>query len=100
MRGLWQRSVAESTAGELHSPFVQIRRGLATGCSARHVGVRSGPRCRRSAPLVIVGVDLSVLLPLVWELVLGEAGVDGARLDARVAVDALLGIDVELRLVV
>jgi hypothetical protein len=36
--------------------------------------------------------------PLLGELVLGEAGVDGARLDAGVAVDALVGIDEELLL--
>ena len=53
-----------------------------------------------SLALVVVGVDLGVPLPLVGELVLGEAGIDRAGLDARVAVDALLGIDVQLRLVV
>jgi predicted ArsR family transcriptional regulator len=36
------------------------------------------------------------VLPLVGDLILGEAGVDRAGLDAGVAVDALLGIDVEL----
>ena len=47
--------------------------------------------------LEVVGVDLDVALPLVRELVLGEAGVHRAGLDAGVAVDALLGVDVELR---
>ena len=46
--------------------------------------------------LEVRGVDLRVLLPLVGQLVLGEARIDRARLDAGVAVDALLGIDVEL----
>src|SRR3984893_1557274 len=53
----------------------------------------------RSAP-VIVGVDLDVTRPLLGKLVLGEARIDRAGLDARVAIDALLGVDVELRLVV
>src|ERR1700689_629739 len=43
----------------------------------------------------MVGVDLRVLLPLLRQLILGEARVDGARLDTGVAVDALLGVDVE-----
>jgi hypothetical protein len=50
------------------------------------------------APLlagVVVGVELRVLRPLVGELVLGEAGVHGTCLDARVAVDALLRVDVK-----
>jgi putative transposase len=46
--------------------------------------------------LVVVRVDLDVVLPLVGQLVLGEAGVDRAGFDAGVAVDALLGVDVEL----
>src|SRR6185312_1908296 len=50
---------------------------------------------RPAALREVVGVDLGVLLPLVRELVLGEAGVDRARLDAGVAVDALLRVDVE-----
>ena len=44
----------------------------------------------------VLGVDRRVLRPLLGELVLGEAGVDRARLDAGVAVDALVGVDVEL----
>src|SRR6185436_6891219 len=44
----------------------------------------------------VLGVDLREALPLVRQLVLGEARVDRTRLDARVAVDALLGVDVEL----
>jgi hypothetical protein len=43
--------------------------------------------------LVVAGVDLDVVLPLVWQLVLGEARVHGTRLDAGVAVDALLGVE-------
>ncbi len=46
--------------------------------------------------LVVLRVDLDVVLPLVGQLVLGKAGVDRACLDAGVAVDALLRIDVEL----
>src|SRR5436305_5937087 len=45
--------------------------------------------------LVVVGVHLGEPLPLVRELVLGEAGVHRAGLDAGVAVDALVGVDVE-----
>src|SRR5205814_8739197 len=45
--------------------------------------------------LEVVGVDLRVLRPLVRELVLGGARSHGAGLDARVAVDALLRVDVE-----
>src|SRR3954465_7572592 len=58
-----------------------------------------GPTTSRSG-LLLAGEVLGVLrdepLPLVGDLVLGEAGVDRAGLDARVAVDALLGVDVEL----
>src|SRR5215207_10654324 len=73
---------------------------------------RQARRCRRSpAPLcrwraasrpaalprllVVVGVDLNVFLPFVWQLVLREAGVHRAGLDAGVAIDALLGVDIE-----
>ena len=56
----------------------------------RHVGRELRLR------LVVLEVDLGVLLPLLRELVLGEARVDGARLDAGVAVDALVRIDEEL----
>jgi lysophospholipase L1-like esterase len=45
--------------------------------------------------LVILQVQGDVLRPLVRQLVLGEAGVDRARLDAGIAVDALLRVDVE-----
>src|SRR5262249_42824240 len=54
----------------------------------------------RPSALVVFGVDLDVLLPLVGQLILGEARVDRARLNARVAVDALLRVDVQLRLIV
>jgi hypothetical protein len=43
----------------------------------------------------VVGVDLRVLLPLLGQLILREAGIDRAGLNAGVAVDALLGVDVE-----
>jgi hypothetical protein len=46
--------------------------------------------------LVVVRVDLGEVLPLVGQLVLGEAGVDRAGLDAGVAVDALLRVDEQL----
>src|SRR4051812_1327089 len=55
--------------------------------------IRRGPP---SAALEVLGVDVAEALPLVGQLVLGEARVDRARLDARVAVDALLRVDVEL----
>src|SRR3954452_6836249 len=45
--------------------------------------------------LVVVRVHLRELLPLVGQLVLGEARVHRAGLDARIAVDALVGVDVE-----
>ena len=44
----------------------------------------------------VLRVDLGVLRPLLGELILGEAGIDRAGLYAGVAVDALIGIDVEL----
>src|ERR1700733_9204086 len=50
--------------------------------------------------LVVVRVHARILLPLVGQLVLGEAGVDRAGLDAGVAVDAFLRIYVQLGLVV
>ena len=50
----------------------------------------------RSAARVVLRVDLREPLPLVGQLVLGEARVDRAGLDAGVAVDALLGVDEEL----
>src|SRR5690349_3822379 len=43
----------------------------------------------------MVRVDLGEVRPLLGQLVLREDRVDGASLDARVAVDALLGVDVE-----
>src|SRR4051795_8938128 len=46
--------------------------------------------------LEVARVDLDVTLPLVGELILGEAGVHRAGLDAGVAVDALFRVDVEL----
>src|SRR4051794_34814234 len=59
--------------------------------------IRTPAGCRQGLLICEeVRVDLDVLLPLVGNLVLGEARVDRAGLDAGVAVDALLGIDVEL----
>src|SRR3954447_26299489 len=59
--------------------------------------IRTPAGCRQGLLICEeVRVDLDVLLPLVGNLVLGEARVDRAGLDAGVAVDALLGVDVEL----
>src|SRR5436305_3996951 len=54
-------------------------------------------RMRPVEPLLaeIVSVELRVLLPLVRQLVLSEAGIHRTCLDASVAVDALLRVDVE-----
>src|SRR5215211_2176770 len=52
-------------------------------------------RYRLRAPGEVLDVDVRVLRPLLGELILGEAGVDRAGLDAGVAVDALLGVDVQ-----
>ena len=43
--------------------------------------------------LEVVGVDLDVFAPLLRDLVLGEDGVDRARINARAAVDALIRVD-------
>src|SRR5215207_7499500 len=56
------------------------------------VRMTRGALLPREVPLVALGE----LRPLVGELVLGEARVHRAGLDAGVAVDALLGVDVEL----
>jgi hypothetical protein len=57
--------------------------------------VGAGPIVR--PPFAEVGrADLDVLLPIGGDHVLGRDGVDRAGLYAGVAVDALLGIDVEL----
>ena len=45
---------------------------------------------------VIRGVDLDESLPLRGNRILGGDGVDGAGLDASIAIDALGGIDVQL----
>src|SRR3954470_24251153 len=59
---------------------------------------RSGPSTSRSGLFAreVLRVLLREGVPLVGELILGEAGVDPACLDAGVAVDALLRVDVEL----
>src|SRR5438445_259821 len=59
-----------------------------------------GPTPASSLIRVIVRVELRVVLPLVGRLVLGEAGIHRAGLDAGIAVDALLRVDVEPRDVV
>ena len=41
-------------------------------------------------------LDLGEALPLCWQLVFGEDRIDWARLDAGIAVDALLGVDEQL----
>src|SRR5581483_4407866 len=45
---------------------------------------------------VVARVELDEALPLLRHLVLGGDGINRAGLNARVAVDALLGIDIEL----
>src|SRR5215213_5977422 len=54
------------------------------------------PQANALLPREVRRIALRELGPLVRELVLGEAGVDRAGLHARVAVDALLRVDVEL----
>ena len=66
-------------------PRRRVASARADDCSAL------GPAARRE----VLRVDLRVALPLVGQLVLGEARVHGTGLDAGVAVDALLGVDVE-----
>src|SRR3954462_10279122 len=69
--------------------------------ASRRSGRSRGPAPSRWRSLLageVVGVDLREGGPLTGELVLRETGVDRARLDARVAVDALVGIDVKLLL--
>ena len=58
---------------------------------ARTGGLRRDERY--SAIREEVRVDLRVVLPLVGQLILGEAGIDGAGLDAGVAVDACFAED-------
>src|SRR5437588_12062576 len=66
----------------------------ATGTAIGTTAVEPSPPVA-SAIAVIVDVELGVLLPLLGQLVLGEARIDRAGFDTRVAVDALLGVDVE-----
>src|SRR5581483_4487027 len=62
---------------------------------------RSADRRPSGGPIAVVGrVDLDVLLPLGRDLVLGRDRVHRAGLHARVAVDALVGIYVELVVIV
>ena len=57
----------------------------------RSAAARAAAQPRRSTSALLLGE----VGPLVGELVLGEAGVDGAGLDAGVAVDALVRVDEE-----
>src|ERR1700682_813930 len=53
--------------------------------------------CRTEIQLPVfeeVGVDLDEIAPLLGNLVLGKDRVHGTRVDARAAVDALVGVDV------
>jgi hypothetical protein len=68
-------------------PGRRARRAAATSSTCTAMWLR--PRRVR----VVVGVDLREVLPLFRQLILGEDRVDWARLDARVAVDALLRVD-------
>src|SRR4029453_18896849 len=56
---------------------------------------RPGETCGSGLPGEVLGVPLGVARPLRGKLVFREAGVDGTSLDAGIAVDALVGIDVE-----
>src|SRR5437588_3892657 len=56
---------------------------------------RPPPRQALGLGLVVLRVGLPVLLTLVRVLVLREAGIHRAGLDAGVAIDALVGVDVE-----
>jgi len=59
--------------------------------------------CRRARPslpphlLEVVGIDLDEVPPLGRDLVFGEDRVHRAGIDARAAIDALVGIDVVSR---
>src|ERR1035437_56219 len=59
-------------------------------------GSERGPGSSSLSVLVVDGVLLDVVLPLGRDLVLGGDRVDGARLDARVAIDALRRVYIEL----
>ena len=101
------RGIVAATPQELPGPAgapapPKRRRSAARRCpsSSRPAKRAAGgdPRAARAGPrfaLVVVRVDLGVFGPLGRQLVLGEAGVDRAGLDAGVAVDALVRVDVE-----
>src|SRR5436190_246196 len=76
------------------------RRRRAREGAAQVLTSRGGPLRAARPRSGLVGEVLRVLLdvvrPLVGHLVLREAGVHGAGLDAGVAVDAFLGVDVQL----
>src|SRR5579859_5717066 len=76
------RTVASQISGPTPSPGTRVTACLAT------------PLRLLELLLEVVGVDLDEVAPLCRHLVLGEDGVDRARIHASAAVDALVGIDV------
>src|SRR5262249_61809188 len=64
--------------------------------TTRRTSARSQAGRRWCSLREVLRVDQRELLPLLGQLILCEARVHRARLDARVAVDALLRVDVEL----
>src|SRR5688572_17627212 len=85
---VWSETTATSSPNRAHAISGNRPTGHASGVTAGCLSCSAGV-------LVVVRVDLRELLPLVRQLVLGEARVHGAGLDAGVAVDALVGVDVE-----
>src|SRR5919197_2430183 len=71
-------------------PEPKARQGIQGGSGG------GGGVAAESLVRVVVRVDLRVLGPLLRQLVLSEARINRAGLDARVAVDALVGVDIEL----
>ena len=96
----WVGSSREGVNKALHTlrglRWVETERRAITG--ARHGGAarkRAGLVTRAYFPAKYAALRCANSAHSSGQLVLGEAGVDRARLDARVAVDALLGVDVE-----
>src|SRR4051812_15593859 len=71
------------------------RRTAARGGAWDAAASQGRARSRRAAP-VVGGIDLDEVPPLGGDLVLRGDRVYGTRLHAGIAVDALLGVDVEL----